>query len=87
MSGDLLVVGSVAIDSVETPFGREDEAIGGSALYFTAAASLFAQVRLVAVIGEDFPAASLRSNGSEARSSECSVRTANSTATISPPKR
>jgi sugar/nucleoside kinase (ribokinase family) len=54
------VVGSVAIDSVETPFGREDEAVGGSALYFTAAASLFAQVRLVAVIGEDFPTSSLR---------------------------
>jgi len=55
MSGDLLVVGSVAIDAVETPFGREDEALGGSALYFTAAASLFAPVRLVAVVGEDFP--------------------------------
>ena len=55
MSGDLLVVGSVAIDSVETPFGREDEALGGSALYFTAAASLFAPVRVVAVVGEDFP--------------------------------
>lgn len=59
MSGDLLVVGSVAIDSVETPFGREDEAIGGSALYFSAAASLFARVRLVAVIGEDFPRSAL----------------------------
>ncbi|MBI5015898.1 MAG: sugar kinase [Deltaproteobacteria bacterium] len=59
MSGDLLVVGSVAIDSVETPFGREEDAIGGSALYFSAAASLFARVRLVAVIGEDFPRASL----------------------------
>ncbi len=55
MNGDLLVVGSVAIDSVETPFGREDEALGGSALYFTAAASLFAPVRVVAVVGEDFP--------------------------------
>lgn len=60
MSGDLLVVGSVAIDSVETPFGREEEAIGGSALYFSAAASLFARVRMVAVIGEDFPRAALR---------------------------
>lgn len=55
MSPDLVVVGSVAIDSVETPFGREDEALGGSALHFTAAASLFAPVRLVAVVGEDFP--------------------------------
>lgn len=60
MSGDLLVVGSVAIDSVETPFGREEEAIGGSALYFSSAASLFARVRLVAVIGEDFPRSCLR---------------------------
>ena len=55
MSAELLVVGSVAIDSVETPFGRDDEALGGSALHFTAAASLFARVRLVAVVGEDFP--------------------------------
>ncbi|TAL18036.1 sugar kinase [bacterium] len=52
---DLLVVGSVAIDSVETPFGREEDSIGGSALYFSAAASLFAPVKLVAVVGEDFP--------------------------------
>jgi sugar/nucleoside kinase (ribokinase family) len=57
MSNQLLVVGSVAIDSVETPFGREDEALGGSALHFTAAASLFVPVSLVAVIGEDFPLA------------------------------
>ena len=55
MSNQLLVVGSVAIDSVETPFGRDDAALGGSALHFTAAASLFAPVSLVAVIGEDFP--------------------------------
>jgi len=55
VNNELLVVGSVAIDSVETPFGRDDEALGGSALHFTAAASLFARVRLVAVVGEDFP--------------------------------
>ncbi len=55
MNNELLVVGSVAIDSVETPFGRDDEALGGSALHFTSAASLFARVRLVAVVGEDFP--------------------------------
>jgi len=55
MTGDLVVVGSVAIDSVETPFGRDDDALGGSALHFTSAASLFARVRLVAVVGEDFP--------------------------------
>lgn len=55
MNNDLVVVGSVAIDSVETPFGRDDQALGGSALHFTSAASLFARVRLVAVVGEDFP--------------------------------
>jgi sugar/nucleoside kinase (ribokinase family) len=55
VSAELLVVGSAAIDSVETPFGREDEALGGSALHFAASASLFARVSLVAVLGEDFP--------------------------------
>lgn len=49
-----LVVGSVAFDSVETPFGKADGALGGSAIYFSAAASYFAPVRLVAVVGEDF---------------------------------
>jgi sugar/nucleoside kinase (ribokinase family) len=51
----LLVVGTVALDSVKTPFGRVENALGGSATYFSAAASYFADVRLVAVIGEDFP--------------------------------
>ncbi len=55
MAGDLLVVGSVAIDSVQTPFGYKDESLGGSALYFSAAASLFCSVRIVAAVGEDFP--------------------------------
>jgi len=52
----LLVVGSVALDTVETPFGRVDEALGGSATYFSAAASLLTGVRVVAVVGDDFPA-------------------------------
>lgn len=52
---DLLVVGSVALDSVETPFGRVQEALGGSATYFSYAASFFTKVRLVATVGEDFP--------------------------------
>jgi len=52
---DILVVGSVAFDSVETPFGQQDEVLGGSATYFSTAASFFAGVRLVAVVGEDFP--------------------------------
>jgi sugar/nucleoside kinase (ribokinase family) len=51
----ILVVGSVAFDTVRTPFGQADEALGGSATYFSAAASFFADVRLVAVVGEDFP--------------------------------
>jgi sugar/nucleoside kinase (ribokinase family) len=53
----VLVVGSVALDSVETPFGARDEILGGSATYFSMAASFFAPVQLVAVVGEDFPAA------------------------------
>lgn len=55
----ILVVGSVAFDTVSTPFGRAEEALGGSATYFSAAASMFAPVRIVAVVGTDFDAASL----------------------------
>ena len=51
----ILVVGSVAFDTVRTPFGQAEEVLGGSATYFSAAASFFADVRLVAVVGEDFP--------------------------------
>jgi sugar/nucleoside kinase (ribokinase family) len=54
-SMSILVVGSVAFDSVETPFGRVDEVLGGSATYFSTAASFFTEVRLVAVVGQDFP--------------------------------
>lgn len=52
----ILVVGSVALDSIRTPFGEVDEILGGSATYFSVAASFFGDVRLVAVVGEDFPA-------------------------------
>ncbi|HTY08959.1 MAG TPA: sugar kinase, partial [Candidatus Edwardsbacteria bacterium] len=51
----IVVVGSIALDSVTTPHGRTKEALGGSALYFSAAASFFTAVSLVGVIGEDFP--------------------------------
>jgi sugar/nucleoside kinase (ribokinase family) len=51
----LLVVGSVALDTVETPFGTAEDAIGGSAFYFSTSASHFTDVGLVGVIGEDFP--------------------------------
>lgn len=57
---DLLVVGSVALDSVETPFGKVREVLGGSATYFSYSASFFTQVRLVATVGEDFPEPHLR---------------------------
>jgi sugar/nucleoside kinase (ribokinase family) len=52
---DILVVGSVAFDSVETPFGRGDDVLGGSATYFSTSASFFTGVQLVAVVGDDFP--------------------------------
>lgn len=51
----LLVVGSVALDSIETPFGAVEDSVGGSAMYFSASASYFTDVRLVAVVGRDFP--------------------------------
>ncbi|TDI95060.1 MAG: sugar kinase [Caldithrix sp.] len=51
----ILVVGSAALDTVETPFGSVEDALGGSAIYFSAAASYFAPVNLVAVVGDDFP--------------------------------
>lgn len=51
----ILVVGSVAFDSIRTPYGHEDEILGGSGTYFSLAASYFAPVSLVAVVGEDFP--------------------------------
>jgi sugar/nucleoside kinase (ribokinase family) len=51
----LLVTGSIGIDTVETPFGKRDSIIGGSAIYFSYAASFFTPVRLVGVVGEDCP--------------------------------
>lgn len=51
----LLVVGSVALDSIETPFGAVHDAVGGSATFFSAAASLFGPVQLVGVVGSDYP--------------------------------
>lgn len=50
-----LVVGSVALDTVETPFGRAVEALGGTAVYFSLAGSLFTDIGLVGVVGQDFP--------------------------------
>lgn len=52
----LLVVGSVAIDSIQTPTQTRDRILGGSASYFSYSASFFSPVRLIGVVGEDFPA-------------------------------
>ncbi len=51
----IVVVGTVAFDTVETPFGRGENVLGGSATYFSTSASFFSDVSLVAVVGEDFP--------------------------------
>ncbi|HEY0972166.1 MAG TPA: PfkB family carbohydrate kinase [Gemmatimonadales bacterium] len=51
----VLVVGSVALDSVETPFGKADEVLGGSATFFSASASHLTDVQLVGVVGDDYP--------------------------------
>jgi sugar/nucleoside kinase (ribokinase family) len=51
----ILVVGSVALDSIETPFTTRDDVLGGAAVHFSIAASLLTQVRLVGVVGRDFP--------------------------------
>ena len=55
----VLVVGSVALDSVETPFGRADDVIGGSGIFFSASASLLSSVQLVGVVGDDYPLSQL----------------------------
>ena len=56
----VLVVGSVALDSVETSLGRADDALGGSATYFAASASHHTPVQLVGVVGNDYPMDKLR---------------------------
>lgn len=56
----ILAVGSVALDAVETPAGRVDGVVGGSAVFFSAAASLLTGVRVVGVVGDDYPLARLR---------------------------
>jgi sugar/nucleoside kinase (ribokinase family) len=55
----VLVVGSVALDSVETPFGKADQVIGGSGTFFSASASHLSPVQLVGVVGDDYPMAQL----------------------------
>jgi sugar/nucleoside kinase (ribokinase family) len=56
----VLVVGSVALDTIETPFGKAEDALGGSATFFSAAASFFSSIELVGVVGDDYPRDGLR---------------------------
>ena len=56
----ILVVGSVALDSIETPFGNKKEILGGSATFFSISASFFDKVNIIATVGEDFPKKYLR---------------------------
>lgn len=51
----IVIIGSVAIDTIKTPFGQADEILGGSATYASFAASIFSPVRLISIAGEDFP--------------------------------
>jgi len=51
----LLVVGSIALDSIFTPFGETADALGGSAVYFSVAGSLLHPVQVVGVVGKDYP--------------------------------
>lgn len=60
----LLVVGSVALDSIHTPFGETADTLGGSAVFFAVAASVLSSVKVVGVIGSDYPVAELEKLGS-----------------------
>src|SRR5258705_8642900 len=69
----ILVVGSVAFDTIATPSGHVEDILGGAATYFSLAASYFTEVRLVAVVGDDFTAAHenvLKSHGVETLGTE-----------------
>lgn len=56
----LVVVGSLAFDTIETPYGRKERIVGGSCSYFAIAASFFTQPKIVAAVGEDFPQETVR---------------------------
>ena len=62
----ILVVGSVAFDTLKTPYGERQKILGGAATYFSLSASYFTDVRVVAVVGEDFTAEE-RSRDEQAR--------------------
>src|SRR5947209_5931933 len=50
----ILVVGSVALDTIQSPYGRVERSLGGSATFFALSASYFTQVRMIGVVGDDF---------------------------------
>jgi ribokinase len=52
---DVLIIGTVALDTIETPFGKVEKALGGSATYASFAASFFSKPALISIVGEDFP--------------------------------
>ena len=56
----VLIVGTVAFDTIKTPFGKRKRIVGGSATYSSISASYFSPVRLVAVVGKDFPQAQIK---------------------------
>ena len=51
----ITVVGTVAVDTVETPFGKVTRALGGAATHFSAAASIYTKVNIIGIVGDDFP--------------------------------
>ena len=59
----VLTVGSVAFDSIKTPYGEVSRVVGGAATFFSVAASFFTDVRLVAVVGDDFGETAQQENG------------------------
>lgn len=56
---DIVIVGSLALDSIETPFGKVEDCIGGAGVYASTAASFFSKIGLVGVVGDDYPQESL----------------------------
>ena len=53
--GDILIIGTVALDTIKTPFGKVNKALGGSATYASFAASFFAKPSILSIVGDDFP--------------------------------
>ena len=61
----IVVVGSIAFDTIKTPHGKRERALGGAANYFAMAAHFFSQVHIIGIIGEDFPPSHLELLGTK----------------------